>query len=451
MPKHKTDKMHSSLDALTKTLANIQKELQTLSRKQQAHEHREKNKKSSGHRDKFTQPSDLIPRPEGSAGRGSGKGYSIIAELQLTHKKEYYNYLARLIRELAIKYLDTSRTITRQKSRLAVEKVIREAQMQSKLLRKHVDGWGARALLAQYLRNSSQRAKNNLRLLKGGNPDSKSVKTRKRKRDDAEDAQDSLSDSIGSDSDSEDSYSTTSDNIDGSNSDSDSDIEMDSNTRKKADKAKASDKLNQNLPSVIGANIMLGRTRRHSQGRTIQKTPVNNKTELRKASATGEIKDNGTIRSGKRRRIILHSDSESDGEDAINQGEVASRGYNPSQFNMPLGVKRGPSRTKDKNPTTVKPKLAQYTQTNPDSESMTRTSEMSSSKLFLRAKMKLLAKDIKHHDREKDRPVHDLDTARDSSDTEPVLPGADELSAECPGLFCKRNSTNRLYRTQRCT
>ncbi|KAH0834780.1 hypothetical protein J3R83DRAFT_10381 [Lanmaoa asiatica] len=110
------------------------------------------------------------PKPKGCAGRTKG-GYSIMANMGLEKKKNQYNALCDLIRQLVIKHFDTSLPLSKQNKWL-VEKVIIKASLtnssiyasiyasahgKAPFLTRFEGSWATRAIMAQYLRNRSAR------------------------------------------------------------------------------------------------------------------------------------------------------------------------------------------------------------------------------------------------------------------------------------------------------
>ncbi|KIK97907.1 hypothetical protein PAXRUDRAFT_75768, partial [Paxillus rubicundulus Ve08.2h10] len=59
------------------------------------------------------------------------------------------------VRKLVMRHLDTSRTLSQQKDRLLVEKVIKKAQSESATFVKYEGGWAVRDMMAQFMRNRS--------------------------------------------------------------------------------------------------------------------------------------------------------------------------------------------------------------------------------------------------------------------------------------------------------
>ncbi|KIJ04355.1 hypothetical protein PAXINDRAFT_22357 [Paxillus involutus ATCC 200175] len=73
----------------------------------------------------------------------------------LSDERSHYNILCDIVRKLVIKYLDSSRTLSQQKDRLLVEKIIKKAQSQSEKFMEYEGGWVVCDMMAQFLRNWS--------------------------------------------------------------------------------------------------------------------------------------------------------------------------------------------------------------------------------------------------------------------------------------------------------
>ncbi|KAI6154670.1 hypothetical protein BKA82DRAFT_35637 [Pisolithus tinctorius] len=146
-PRPYNAKQAPQLSTISQAIASIQEQLDSYTHKSdlRADDLDRRKKKTNRERD------SLI-----NGRRSDGKGYSIVKAMGLSKKKEFFNHLKRGIRKLANRKLDTSRTITQQKNKLLVEKVIFQAQLEYKIFQKYENAWPVRDLLAQYLRNSSQ-------------------------------------------------------------------------------------------------------------------------------------------------------------------------------------------------------------------------------------------------------------------------------------------------------
>ncbi|KAI5983265.1 hypothetical protein EDC04DRAFT_2915068 [Pisolithus marmoratus] len=142
-PKPYNTKQLLQISAVGQALATLQEQIDALARNQKAKENRSRKAKEHGI---AINSQDLIPRPKGCPG-------------------ELFNHLKHGIHKLVNWKLDTSRTITWQKNKLLVEKVLFQAQMEYKIFRKYENAWPTWDLLAQYLRNSSQQERKAARKL----------------------------------------------------------------------------------------------------------------------------------------------------------------------------------------------------------------------------------------------------------------------------------------------
>ncbi|KAG8215158.1 hypothetical protein J3R82DRAFT_8657 [Butyriboletus roseoflavus] len=148
----------SRLDKLSKSLTDLHSEMQEHRRKQCAKEHLRKNHHSHQAMHKHRRESHedkLIPKPKGRSGRSDG--YALIEGMGLTEQRPLYNALCDIVRKLTMKYLDTSRSLSQQKDKLLVEKIIRK---------QYEGGWPIRDMIRQYLSNRSAKERRILEFFK---------------------------------------------------------------------------------------------------------------------------------------------------------------------------------------------------------------------------------------------------------------------------------------------
>ncbi|KAF8160563.1 hypothetical protein K438DRAFT_1985661 [Mycena galopus ATCC 62051] len=103
----------------------------------------------------------LIPRPQGQAGR-SKQGYNLQEEMRLGHDSIRYQRLLRIVRSYCNWYLPTGKTLNKQ-DKTRVEKLIELIQKEIAYFRLFQGAWPIRAIIKQYLRNTGDKLRRDLR------------------------------------------------------------------------------------------------------------------------------------------------------------------------------------------------------------------------------------------------------------------------------------------------
>ncbi|KAJ7436329.1 hypothetical protein FB451DRAFT_1454776 [Mycena latifolia] len=97
-----------------------------------------------------------IPRPKGQSGKGSG--YNLRRAMGLQSNKPRYNWQMRIVRYITDRFLDTSKTISKQ-DKTHLERTIKYIQKEFPFFQRYQGGWPIYDLIKQYLANNHQRYK----------------------------------------------------------------------------------------------------------------------------------------------------------------------------------------------------------------------------------------------------------------------------------------------------
>ncbi|KAJ6529818.1 hypothetical protein B0H19DRAFT_1193307 [Mycena capillaripes] len=136
--------LRAKLNAQQKTINQKDRELETLRNQQ------------------MSKKQPLIPRPNGQAGR-SKNGFSLQDEMRLSDDPGRYQRLLRIVRSYANQHLPIGKTIKDQdKNRLDKLNILIQSEV--KYFRRFQGGWPIRAMIKQYLQNTHDKHKRDLRL-----------------------------------------------------------------------------------------------------------------------------------------------------------------------------------------------------------------------------------------------------------------------------------------------